>query len=354
MTIADMLRIRQQNQYLLGRKAATPQAVVQTLGAVQAQDYQGAKWGIVQRTQGVTGTDFDAAFAEGKILRTHVLRPTWHFVLPQDIRWMLKLTAPRVWAASQYYWRKAGLTDDILHRTTIVLRQALAGRQLTRLEIASLLESAGIAVSDGRLGQLFMFAELAGTICSGALRGKQHTYALLDERVPAGPALPRSEALTRLALRYFTGHGPATLKDYMWWSGLAATDAQAGLTAASGQLASVQIGPQTYWMPPAALPAPQPALHLLPNYDEYIVAYTDRSPLFDLAHTKYLDSRQNPVVNNTIILDGKIIGTWQPDRTKRSAGIAATLFIPLSAAEAQLLAAAEAQYVARIAKPPVT
>jgi hypothetical protein len=207
--------------------------VVRVLGAVQAQDYAGAKWAMGQRAIGVTDADVDRAFDAGAIIRTHVLRPTWHFVAPDDLRWMLALTAPRVSAAMGYYNRLLGLDRAVFRKSNETLTRALRdGRQRTRRELVSALTGAGVKVPTGQhAAHLLMQAELDGVICSGARRGKQHTYALLDERVPPAHTLERDEALAELTRRYFATRGPATLRDFSWWSGLTMADARRGAEA---------------------------------------------------------------------------------------------------------------------------
>src|SRR5262245_24524323 len=167
----------------------------------------------------------DELFNEGKILRTHVMRPTWHFVMPEDIRWMLKLTAPRINAVSAYYFRKMELDQAVLARSNAAISKALRGKHLTREELGQVLGRAKIDAKGLRLIYLMIRAELDAVICSGPLRGKQFTYALLDERVPKCRTLKRDEALAELTIRYFTSHGPALLRDFVWWSGLTITDA---------------------------------------------------------------------------------------------------------------------------------
>src|SRR5437773_6733489 len=211
---------RLHNQHVTRRTLETPQTLVEWLGAVQAQDYAAAKWALGLRLHGMTDDNIEQAFTDGKILRTHVMRPTWHFVSPADIRWLLALTAPRVRAASAYYNRKLELDAAFFRRTHAVLANALqGGKQLTRDELASALQQAGIATEgEQRVTHIMMRAELDGIICSGARRDKQFTYALLDERAPQTRMLDRDEALAELARRYFTSHGPATLQDFVWWS----------------------------------------------------------------------------------------------------------------------------------------
>ncbi len=210
---------RLHNQLLIQHPFDQPNEVVAWLGAVQAQEYGHAKWALGMRLPGATDVDVERAIAEGSILRTHVMRPTWHFVTSADIRWMLELTGPRVHALNAYYYRQQGLDDALFARSNAVLAKALAGgNYLTRPELQAALAGAGIVADGGlRASYLMMRAELDMLICSGPRRGKQFTYALLDERAPAASSLPRDEALAELTRRYFTSHGPATLKDFAWW-----------------------------------------------------------------------------------------------------------------------------------------
>src|SRR5947207_2505805 len=231
----DVCRHRLASQHLVKQTLETASEVVRLFGAVQAQDYSGAKWGIGQRTIGANDATIEKQFSDGAILRTHVLRPTWHFVVPADIRWMLALTAPRVKAAMAHYDRKLELDSPVLRRSQKVLTKALTGgKELTRTELAQALTKSGVR-ADGtqRLAHLVMHAELDGLICSGARRGKQFTYALLEERVAPAKKLSRDEALVELAHRYFTTRGPATPDDFAWWSGLTRTDAKRAVAAHS-------------------------------------------------------------------------------------------------------------------------
>src|SRR6266571_3866 len=229
---------RLHNQHITRRTLETPQALVEWLGAVQAQDFAAAKWALGLRLQGVTDEDIEQAFTDGAILRTHVMRPTWHFVSPADIRWLLALTAPRVNTVNASWYRKLELDDALFLSSNAVLAKALqGGKQLTRPELVSVLQQAGIATGDVlRFTYIMIRAELDGIVCSGARQGKQFTYALLDERAPQARTLDHDEALAEFARRYFTGHGPATLQDFVWWSGLSVADARAGLDMVKSQL----------------------------------------------------------------------------------------------------------------------
>jgi len=354
MKPADILRQRLHNQCLEG-SLRSPQDVVRWLGAVQSQDFGGAAWAVCQRGHGSTLADFHEAFARGDLLRTHVMRPTWHFVAPEDIRWLLTLTAPRLLQAAHYYFKKYQLTDAILGRTGMLISQALeGGKHLTRPEIATLLVSKNVDIRDQvHLAHIIIHAEATGLICSGVPRGKQQTYALVSERAPNAITLTREEALAELAKRYFQSHGPATLQDYTWWSGLTAADAAVGLQNSKANLISETINDQTYWFTPPISTAPHSTrVYLLPNYDEYIVAYADRSMVFDVhRYTDRLDSRQNPVFNNVIIIDGCIKGTWKPIVTRETVNIEATLFMPLQEADRQVLAKAAKLYEKYVGMP---
>jgi winged helix DNA-binding protein len=356
MTGFDIPHLRLTSQHLAGNKFVGAAEVVTWLGAVQSQDYAGAKWAIAQRARGLSDAAFEAAFAAGEILRTHVMRPTWHFVAPADIRWLLALTAPRVRAASAYGYRTLGLDQDIFKRSNSVLTRALRdSRPLTRAELASALGRAGIEARDVRLAHLIMRAELDGVICSGARRGKQFTYALLDERVPATKTLRRDEALAELSKRHFTSRGPATLQDFTWWSGLTMSDAQTGLEMVKRGLLHHETDGKTYWFAasmPSATERSQTAC-LLPNYDEYVVGYSDRKAIFDSSHAAKLDARNNPLFQHTMVIDGRIAGTWKRTLRKDAVLIELAPFAPLARAERQAVHKAAEKYATFLELPMV-
>ncbi len=325
------------------------------LGAVQAQDYPAAQWALGLRTHGATATTVEGSLTAGTILRTHVMRPTWHFVTPADIRWLLALTAPRVKALLAYYDRKLAVDGAVLARSAAVLTHALqGGKQLTRTELGALLEQAGIATGDAqRLGHLLMHAELDGLLCSGARHGKQFTYALLEERVPPAPPLTREEALAALTQRYFTGHGPATAKDFQWWSGLTAADVKTGLALVQAQLVQWVVNGQTYWLaePLPCVSDPAPTVWLLANYDEYGVGYSDRSAIVAPAHMAQGNPARPIYFGNMIVLDGQVVGAWKHLVSKGTVVITADTFTPFSAAEHAACAAAAERYGAFLGLP---
>jgi len=304
------------NQRLVGPPLAEPVDAVRWLGAVQAQDYPGATWALAQRTDGIDKAAVDRAFNEGAFLRTHVMRPTWHFVAPEDLRWLLALTGPRVHAVNAYYYRKLELDDATLRRGHGLLAGALqGGRHRTRQELAGVLEAGGIPAQGQRLAYLVMHAELDGLLCSGPRRGNQFTYALLDERVPPVPARTHDEALAMLIRRYFASHGPATVHDFAWWSGLRVSDAKRGLALVRSHVEHMTLNGKTYWMAspaPASVELAEPTVHLLPNYDEHVVAYKDHGPSCHPAAMRALHTRGGEGLDaHLIALNGLVVGGWR-------------------------------------------
>ncbi len=290
-----------------------PAEVVRWMGAIQAQDYLGALWAVGARTTGASEQAVAEALATGRIVRTWPMRGTIHLVAPADIRWMLALLTPRVVQRTQGRLRQLGLDGATLTASERVLTAALeGGRQLTRSALFALLEDAGISTAGQRgihiLGQLAQ----AGLLCFGAHAGKQPTFALLDEWVPATPALSRDEALATLTRRYFTSHGPATIHDFCWWSGLTVADARAGLAAVSDELAVAQVAGQTYYYDEAAaLPGEQGRPFLLPPFDEFLIAYRDRGASLDPAFSGHVNPGANGIFQPIVVVDGRVIGTWR-------------------------------------------
>lgn len=347
MTSATISAQRLKNQYLLDNSLSTAAEVVRWLGAVQSQDYAGAKWALAQRLAGISDGDLDQLFDAGAILRTHVMRPTWHFVRPEDIRWMLMLTGPRVHALNAYYYRKLELDDAIFARSTAALIEALQGNtHLTRTELAGVLERIGISASGPKLAYILMWAELEAVICSGPRRGKQFTYALLEERAPNARTLEREEALAELTKRYFTSHGPAQISDFVWWSGLTTADAKAGIALNQSHLIQEVCEGKTYWSAPpsTALPIQEPLVHLLPNYDEYLVAYKDHSATFTPPADTDRASTETTLGVHILTINGQVRGGWRRTFQKKSVHIEVTPLSPLTSIEREALHTAAEEY----------
>ena len=332
-----IIQQRLHNQGLEGPGFGSVAEAVAWLGAVQAQDYAAAKWALGLRVRNATDAAVEQAFAKGEILRTHVLRPTWHFVMPADIRWLLALTGPRIKATLNSYCRKHGLDETTLRRSNDIIGHALVGgRHLTRPELATLLRRRRIAVNGMEASFIMMRAEQDAVVCSGPIREKQFTYALLEERVPKALPFDRDEALAELAARYFTSHGPATLRDFAWWSGLRMNEAKIGLDLARARLEHHVVDGTSLWFAPSTRVRTnhRNAVHLLPNYDEYFIAYKDRELVLDGAGAMGI------MFTHQIAIGGQVRGSWK--RLSRASGcvIEARPLVPLSTAHERALDAA--------------
>lgn len=313
--MVDLVSARLRAQRLLGTRFDSAVDAVRWFGAVQSQDYPAAKWALGLRLKSSTEAQIDRAYDEGAILRTHVLRPTWHFVTPEDIRWMLALTAPKIRRGVSSRFQRLGLDDRTVKRAHTVFETALAGGiRMTRQELGAELKRRGIAPDGQRLPHLLFSAELAGLLTSGARKGKQLAFALLEERVPRSRSLDRDEAIGELTRRYFVSHGPAQLRDFVWWSGLTQFEAKRGIAIAGEALASREVDRVTYWCDPRhawTRPAARTA-HLLPNFDEYSVAYADRSAMLHPARPFRPELFAfSSILSNIVTIDGQVSGAWR-------------------------------------------
>jgi hypothetical protein len=318
MNLQDIALQRLSAQHLIGEPFADAESVVRYFMCVQSQDYAGAKWAIAQRAAGVTSADIDALFDAGKILRLHIMRPTWHFVLPEDIRWILQLTAARTHQGNSYYYRKCELTPEIFAKSNAILREVLASSNFkTRAELKTELEQVSIDTSDLRLTYLLAYAEIEGVICSGPRRGKQQTFALLDERVPKpGRQLAGDIALKTFVRQYFAAHGPAQIQDLVWWSSLTVAQIKKGIELA-GDIRSVDVDGKTYWYIAGDAPhAKSPVVRMLPNYDELTVAFKDHTASSDTARINSAKPSEREFVfyYHVITVDGRAIGGWTIDK----------------------------------------
>ncbi len=304
------------NQRLVGASFASPAAAVKALGAVQAQDYYGACWGLAERVRGATEASVEKAFDRGAILRTHVLRPTWHFVLPADVRFLSELSRASITRKMAPYERKAGFTPRLIAKAHDVLARALESGYRTRDELGKALAARGIRATGAGLGLLMMRAEVELVVTSGPRRSRQFTYATFEARAPKARSLPREEALAELARRYFTTHGPALLADFAWWAGLTLADARVGVLATKG-LSERVLAEKAYWSPRAHPPSPaaRSSVLLLPNYDEFVISYKDYRPVFDPALARKLVPLER-LAGNVLVVNGQIIGGWRRSLAK--------------------------------------
>jgi hypothetical protein len=325
---------RLRSQLLARNPAATVPEVVAHFGAVQAQDYLGALWAVGLRMRAAVESDIERALAERSIVRCWPMRGTLHFVAAEDARWMLELLAPRVLTRHRArLQRDFALDSRTLRRSRTLIERALqGGNALTRPEIYATLEKAGISTGASRgLHILFALAH-EHLICFGARRGKQPTFVLLDEWLPATKPKPRLEALAELARRYCTGHGPATAADFAWWSGLTLKEANEGLALAEVPPASS-----------ATSTGATPSVHLLPPFDEYTVAYKDRSAIVDPAFARQVNAGGG-MLNAVVVVNGLVAGTWKRDLRGKSVEITVSPFRILTTRETSALEGAGARY----------
>lgn len=337
---------RLHTQRLAGPQFAAPADVVAFFGAVQAQDFLPALWALGQRTKGATEAVVEQAINDRRLVRTWPLRNTVHFVTPDDIRWMLALSAPRA-LKDNARKRELELDEAVFAQSRRVIARELAdGQPHTRPALRQALEDAGVSTAGQRGIHILGRLAQEGLICLGPRQGKQHTFVLLDAWLPPARERSRDEALAELARRYFTGHGPATIQDYIWWSGLAAAEARAGLEMVKSELAQESVDGQVYWFDPAAPIGGEissPMAHLLPFLDEYVVAYKDRSAAHPPEYNKLVESG-NIIFHQPILIDGRVVGIWTRQLKRESVVITPTLFRPLTDDEAEALTAAAERY----------
>ena len=332
-------------QGLAGAGFPSPAAAVAHLGAVQAQEFAEANWSLAERVPDCTPGDVEEAFARGDILRVHALRPTWHYVAAADLRWIQALTGPRVHQGNAYHYRQVGMDDATVARSNKTLATVLAdGEPRTRRELGEALEEAGVAEAKGvRLAHLMMYAELDALVCSGPRRGKQQTYALVSDRVSESRGLSGDEALSELTRRYFVSHGPATVRDFSWWSGLTMGQARRGLGLVELDCAEDGEGRPWYAAPRAAQDAGPTGCHLIPMFDELGVSYKDlRMVLRDKPPAE-------GALERPVLMDGECVGSWRRRAATDPPILDVTLFSRLRGRERSQLEAAARRFGASLA-----
>lgn len=354
MTAEEIISMRLVNQLLINAQFSRPEEVVKWLVAMQAQEYAMAKWAIGLRLPGLRESDVEQAFNSGAILRTHLMRPTWHFVAPEDIRWLLKLTAPRVHTVNAYMYRQCDLDKKVLNRCNDHLSKFLqGGKHLTRNEIKALLAQKKIYAEGPRLSYIMMYAELEGIICSGPRKGKQFTYALLDERVTKVKSIHRDEALVQFTSRYFTSRGPASVRDFVSWSGLTVKDAKEAANQLSADFASETFNGQDYWFSTKSVsnnivtpkPLKKHIAFLLPDYDEYGMSYKDRSVISPGSQVLKDNNVDTSAYQHWVILDGIVAGTWKKSIKDKKLHVETSVYRTLSKAEERTVQNAVWDYV---------
>lgn len=341
---SEIPKRRASAQYL-ARPLANALDLVKALGAIQAQEYVPALWAVGLRARSETEVGIEALLASGQIVRTHPMRGTHHFVHASDVRWLIALMGPLMIARNQRRNRELDLDEKTLTRAMGVLGKALAGgNHLARAGVADVLRRAKISSEGQRLAHIIYRAELEGLVCSGARQGKQITIALLDERVPAAKPRSREDALTELATRYFTTRGPATAKDFTWWCQLPAADVRAAIATAKLETDG------TYYWRDAQKPAPLPRALLLPPYDEYTVAYADRTHAGKPPAAPKTFG-ESALLGPGVVVDGKVIGSWKRNVSKKGVLIETRLWRKVTKPEQAAIDEAADRYAAFIGLP---
>jgi hypothetical protein len=311
--------------------AKTPADAVRQMGAMQAQDYTASLWAIGLRTAGATLATVETAIARGEIVRTWPMRGTLHWLACEDVRWMVALMAPRVQAANAArIARDYGLDAETLSRCRRTLEAALShGRPVARGHLYAQLDAIGVDSGGQRGLHVLGWMAQEGLICQGPREGRQPTFVWLDAWIPVAAALHRDEALQRLALRYLQGHAPATAADLAWWSGLTQKDAKQALELAAASLQREVRDSDVLWHAPTSAPVRATrTVHLLPAFDEYLIGYRDRAPVVAADHLRRVIGI-NGLVSPTVILNGRVVGTWKRDADARG-HVRITPFRPLS------------------------
>jgi len=328
MNFKNISNTRLITQQIAATTFTSPKEIVGWMGAMQAQDYRMAKWAIGLRLPGITDALIEDSFNEGGILRTHVLRPTWHFVSAEDIYWLLELSAPQMKCAMKSRDKQLGLDEKIFIKSNSIITKALSGgKHLTRTELMVKLEKAKISTNEQRLIHLMYYAELSCVVCSGKIIDGNQTYAMLEERVKKPKQIHRDEALAKLAERYFKSHCPATMEDFTWWSGLNITDAKHALEMIKKNFISETIKSKTYWFTDSiSIPEKtKSSLYLLPAFDEFIISYKDRTAVLEPAHHAKAFTN-NGIFHPTIVMNGKAVGLWKRNIQKDKVILEAEFF----------------------------
>ena len=332
MTLKDISYLRLINQQIANTKYNGITELAGWLCAIQAQDYAMAKWAIGLRVKNATDRLIEDAIDNGSILRTHLLRPTWHFVAAEDIHWLVKLTAPGIKASLKSRHRELELSDSDILKTNAIITQAVKGGiHLTRDELMHILKEEGIRTGDNRGSHILFMAELDGLICSGKIKNNKQTYALLNERVPEAQNLSKEEALRKIALKYLRSHGPATVHDLSWWSGLSMADARNAIGMISSDLISEMVDNKIFWFTdhsPLNKEISGQAF-LIPAFDEFIISYKDRTAVLSLMDHKKAVS-DNGIFRPVIIVNGLVAGLWKRTIKNDKVLIKTNLFHPVN------------------------
>jgi len=327
MTTQQLLNMRLMNQQIASPSFTDAGKLVQWMGALQAQDYAMSKWAVGLRLKKATEETIETAIDKGEIIRTHVLRPTWHFVSAEDVYDMLALSAPTVKALGKFRHKELELNETVFSKAYKLLKRILADENhLTREELYTHFEKAKISVNGERLSHILVNAELDAIICSGITKAKKHSFALFEERIKPRK-FNKDAALETLATKYFQSHGPATEEDFKWWSGLSAKDVKAAIEMIKPRTETAIVNKHTFLFMKdnSTNTTRKKSLYILPAIDEYVISYKDRSMLVTDTHRKNVFTN-NGIFNPVIIFKGKVCGVWSRTIVKNKVSMSPVFF----------------------------
>jgi hypothetical protein len=330
MTSNEISKARIFSQRIDSQEFKSPNKIVRWMGAIQAQDYSMAKWAIGVRLKNPTESEVESCIDKGEIIRTHLLRPTWHFVSPEDIYWMLQLSASKIKSSAKSRHKQLELTGSIIKKAELILEKSLLKeKSLSREEISKEFHKSKIRTDENRLSHIMLSAELDGIVCSGSLKKNKLTYSLLSERVPHKIELSREESITELTRRYFLSRFPATLNDFVWWSNLSVTEARAGMESVKTDFIIETIDSVKYWIPESYTNKilKKPSVHLLPAFDEFLISYKDRRSSLTLINNIKTIS-DNGIFHPPIVENGQVTGLWKRTILKNKVIIETNYFTP--------------------------
>jgi hypothetical protein len=312
----EILRLRQFTQRIQPAASGSVVETVRHLLALQAQDFANALWAVGLRTAGSVRSDVLAALDHGEVVRTLPMRGTLHFIASEDLRWMLDLTAARTLQGAKSRFENLGLDAPTLVRSESIVATALAGTSMSRDQFMALLAGNGIAPDGQRGYHVIFYLSQRGLICWGPTAGTQQALVLVDDWIPAQRSPERQAALAQFALRYLASHGPATERDFAWWSKLTLADVRAAITSCSEGLTELVHDGTSYWIATSELDAASAArvsstVHALPGFDEYLLGYQDRSLPLAADHSARIVPGNNGIFLPTIVSKGRVVGTWR-------------------------------------------
>ena len=327
MNSSEISKYRLISQQIAETNFSSPLQLSEWMGAIQAQDLPMSLLAIALRTKNTTIKTIEKALNEGEIIRTHLMRPTWHIVSKNDIYWMLDLTAPALKRTIGRRYKEMDFNNELMQKANGLLEKNMQGKELTRQEIGKIFAENNIRTDENRLSHFLMNAEFDQLVCSGSLKGRLQTYVLLEEKVPEKKRFSREESILKLTETYFKSHSPATIADFAWWSFLPLKEIRWALNELKNIFQSEQIGEETYYFPSeiSEIKLKKSAVHLLPAFDEFLVSYQSKHvavPDENLRKAVSVNGMFAPI----IVQNGQIIGTWKKLSAKKSTEIEPAFF----------------------------